>query len=206
MHSYSGQNILQQCFLSFESYSGIISEFWRLNFSDPRSSLFGCRKQLQDLKDRSGEGFVSAGKAAGCYVHVQFANCVLRQAGCSSALKSQCSLCILADTLHLGWLVISEAHEDPTCGQTLYTMLLTIFSNAASPSDTRIPSEALSHVNASHQLHWKGFFIKLSLASGCIPSPWARRWDSQTSPMPIGNPVGKNVESSWWKVVCSLIL
>jgi len=87
-------------------------------------------------------------------VHVQFADCVLRQAKALDVAPHQ-KASLLGASLLLRFTLsgLFLKREEPICGQAFCTMLLTIFSNAATPSSTRVPSEALPCANAFHQPH-----------------------------------------------------
>ena len=69
-------------------------------------------------------------------MHVQFANCVLRQAKALDVAPHRKASILGASLLILFTLagLLFQEREEPACGQALCTMLLTVFSDAAAPS------------------------------------------------------------------------
>lgn len=111
MYDYSGTS---EWFLCFESCSDICMSHVLM------SPHFLAAKSNCSLQ-RAGTEMVwyAQEKAPGMLRACSVCRCVRGQTGaaCSTTLKSRRSWHVLADWLHLGWLVIARA-RDPACGQT----------------------------------------------------------------------------------------
>lgn len=183
--------------------------FWYPYVTCPNvSSFFGGKKAIAAFKGQERRWFgTRRRKPLACCVRVQYADVcegrrALRAAPHWRAGVLGASL-LIAFTL-AGWLllepeilpVVRRAYRAAGC------------TERCSGSSQHPPlSEALPGAGASHQLHWEGSFVKVSLVPWCFPSPRARRWDSWSFSRSAGNSGGRKVESPWgevdWDLCCS---